>query len=147
MNTAHIRPLDEHICFSAYTTVHAIQRLYQPTLAEHHLTYPQYLVLVALYADPPKAVPVKKLSAQLDLSTGTLTPILKRMTKAGLIARQRSPHDDRSVLITLTEAGVTTRKVLNTLPNILTERGGLDEAEWQQLQTLMNKLMRNLTDQ
>ena len=146
MKPTKIRPLQEHICFSAYTTVHAIQRLYQPTLAAYQLTYPQYLVLVALYTAPPRAVPVKFLSTQLNLSTGTLTPVLKRMTAAGLITRQRDQQDERSILIGLTPAGIKTRLALNELPARLTAKGGLDPAEWHQLTTLLNKLMAHLSE-
>ncbi|WP_436670328.1 MarR family winged helix-turn-helix transcriptional regulator [Lactiplantibacillus argentoratensis] len=131
--------------FRPTPTVHAIQRLYQPTLAVHQLTYPQYLVLVALYATPPHAVPVKTLSTQLNLSTGTLTPVIRRMTQAGLITRQRNPNDERSVLLTLTPQGTATRIALNDLPDLLTAKGGLNQSEWAQLTQLMTKLMTNLT--
>ncbi|AVW09734.1 MarR family winged helix-turn-helix transcriptional regulator [Lactiplantibacillus paraplantarum] len=144
MKPTIIRPLKDHVCFSAYTTVHAIQRLYQPTLTAHQLTYPQYLVLVALYTTTSQAVPVKTLSSQLNLSTGTLTPVLKRMTQAGLITRHRNPQDERSTLLTLTPQGTATRVALNDLPALLTAKGGLDQTEWQQLTALLNKLMTNL---
>lgn len=144
MKPTIIRPLEDHVCFSAYTTVHAIQRLYQPTLTAHQLTYPQYLVLVALYTTTSQAVPVKTLSSQLNLSTGTLTPVLKRMTQAGLITRHRNPQDERSTLIKLTPYGTATRIALNDLPALLTAKGGLGQTEWQQLTALLNKLMTNL---
>ncbi|AYE59698.1 MarR family transcriptional regulator [Lactiplantibacillus plantarum] len=145
MKTTTIRPLEDHVCFSTYTTVHAIQRLYQPTLTAHRLTYPQYLVLVALYATPPHAVTVKALSTQLNLSTGTLTPVLQRMTQAGLITRHRNPQDERSILLTLTPQGTATRIALNDLPDLLTAKGSLNQSEWAQLTQLMTKLMTNLT--
>ena len=102
-------------------------------------------ILGSLYATPPRAVTVKTLSTQLNLSTGTLTPVLQRMTQAGLITRHRNPQDERSILLTLTPQGTATRLALNDLPDLLTAKGGLNQSEWAQLTQLMTKLMTNLT--
>ncbi|MGN1291315.1 MAG: MarR family winged helix-turn-helix transcriptional regulator [Levilactobacillus brevis] len=77
MTIENFRVLEDHFCFSVYNTSHAIQHVYQPTLAQHGLTYPQYLVLVILYKQ--QGATVKELGTQLHLGTGTTTPLLKRM--------------------------------------------------------------------
>ena len=69
--------LDNHLCFYIYVTSRAIQRMYMPRLKQLGLTYPQYLVLVALY-DKQKLT-VNELGRLLDLEYGTLSPMLKRM--------------------------------------------------------------------
>ena len=78
-----------------YTTSRAIQRLYTPSLEKHHLTYPQYLILVSLY-DLGK-ISVKRIGEELDLASNTLTPLLKRMEQHGLVKRERSQEDERGL--------------------------------------------------
>lgn len=91
------------LCFSLYSAQHAMQAAYKPLLDPLGLTYPQYLVLLALWAEDGQNV--GRLGAQLALETNTLTPLLKRLETAGLIARQRDPGDERQVRVTLTPQG------------------------------------------
>jgi DNA-binding MarR family transcriptional regulator len=99
------RPLkiDELLCFSVYSVNHAISRLYRPLLAPLGLTYPQYLVLVALWNRDRRRV--NELGRELQLDTNTLTPLLKRMEAAELLTRQRNPDDERSLIVALTDKG------------------------------------------
>ncbi|AUI72211.1 MarR family transcriptional regulator [Companilactobacillus alimentarius] len=136
-------PLDDHLCFSLYATSRAIQKLYHGGLSECKLTYPQYLVLVALYEH--QELTVKKLGALLSLDSGTLTPLLKRLENEGLLTRNRSKSDERVVNVHLTDAGVAKREEANNLPEILVEKSGLSEAEWNQLENLSNKLYENIS--
>jgi DNA-binding MarR family transcriptional regulator len=71
--------------------------------SELGLTYPQYLALLALWEHD--GLRVSDLGARLFLDSGTLTPLLKRMEAAALVRRERSPEDERSVRIHLTDAG------------------------------------------
>ena len=98
-----IPPLSGQICFALYSASLAISRLYAPMLEQLSLTYPQYLVMVALWHQD--RISVGQLGAQLRLESNTLTPLLKRMEAAGLITRKRSAEDERQVLLTLSEAG------------------------------------------
>ncbi|MCG7623685.1 MarR family winged helix-turn-helix transcriptional regulator [Epibacterium sp. Ofav1-8] len=99
------RPLkiDELLCFSVYSVNHAISRLYRPLLAPLGLTYPQYLVLVALWNRDRRKV--NELGRELQLDTNTLTPLLKRMEAVELLTRQRNPDDERSLIVALTDKG------------------------------------------
>ncbi|WP_047999806.1 MarR family winged helix-turn-helix transcriptional regulator [Lactiplantibacillus herbarum] len=142
MEKEPLRPLEDHFCFSVYNTSHAIQRIYQPQLAAHGLTYPQYLVLVILYTQGDSTV--KELGAQLNLGTGTTTPLLKRMEKADLVRRQRNPNDERSILIALTEHGEQERIALKNMPDLLTNKASLTDQQWDQLTLLINQLMTDL---
>ncbi|AVK63041.1 MarR family transcriptional regulator [Lactobacillus sp. CBA3606] len=137
-----MRKLEDHFCFLMYVTSRAIQRAYQPELAVQPLTYPQYLVLVLLYEQPN--LTVKTIGRWLDLSTGTVTPLLKRLAAEGLITRQRSQTDERQVSIQLTPAGTAKRMAISDLPEVLVEKGQLSPAEWTQLTQLVHKLMTNL---
>ncbi|WP_461357549.1 MarR family winged helix-turn-helix transcriptional regulator [Bradyrhizobium sp. USDA 4454] len=106
--------LDNQICFAVYSTAHAFNRVYKPLLDRLGLTYPQYLVMLALWERDD--VPVKDLGERLFLDSGTLTPLLKRLEAAALIRRTRSSADERIVLITLTPQGHALREKARAIP-------------------------------
>lgn len=96
--------VDQFLCFALYSASLAMTKLYQSRLKPLGLTYPQYLVLLALWETDN--VTVSQLGARVHLDSGTLSQLLKRLEQAGLINRRRdSGHDERRVLITLTPAG------------------------------------------
>lgn len=95
--------LDHQLCFALYAASNAMTRLYRDHLEPLGLTYPQYLVLLVLWEQDGLAV--KQLGERLHLDSGTLTPMLKRMEQAGLLARSRNPDDERQVTISLTGRG------------------------------------------
>ena len=95
--------LDNQLCFALYSASLAMTRLYKPLLEELGLTYPQYLALLVLWERD--GLMVSELGERLFLDSGTLTPLLKRLETAGLIARIRDTADERRVHITLTAAG------------------------------------------
>ncbi len=92
--------LEEQFCFAVYSTAHALNRAYKPLLDRLGVTYPQYLALLALWAEDGRSV--GSLGEQLMLESSTLTPLLKRMETAGLLKRERNPEDERQVVIRLT---------------------------------------------
>jgi len=95
--------LDQMLCFALYGAANRVTRLYRPILERLGLTYPQYLAMLVLWEKSPRAV--GEIGAALDMETGTLTPLLKRMEAAGLISRTRDTTDERRVFVALTEAG------------------------------------------
>ena len=95
--------LDNQLCFALYSASLAMTKLYKPLLAELGLTYPQYLVMLALWEDD--GLMVSQLGERLSLDSGTLTPLLKRLETAGLVSRIRDVEDERRVHISLTAAG------------------------------------------
>jgi DNA-binding MarR family transcriptional regulator len=96
-------PLDEQLCFALYAASRAMTSCYRPLLDALDLTYPQYLVLLVLWERGDSSV--TGIGKALQLETGTLSPLLKRLDDAGLIQRTRQPEDERSVLVSLTPAG------------------------------------------
>jgi MarR family transcriptional regulator, organic hydroperoxide resistance regulator len=96
-------PLDEQLCFALYAASRAMTSCYRPLLEALDLTYPQYLVLLVLWERGDSSV--TGIGKALQLETGTLSPLLKRLDDAGLIQRTRQPEDERSVLVSLTPAG------------------------------------------
>lgn len=95
--------LDNQLCFALYSTSLAMTKLYKPLLDELGLTYPQYLAMLVLWEED--GLMVSALGERLYLDSGTLTPLLKRLEAAGLIARLRDADDERRVHISLTAAG------------------------------------------
>ena len=106
--------LDSQLCFLVYRLHRALNERYRAVLADLGLTYPQYLVMLVLWEGEP--VSVGELGGRLHLDSGTLSPLLKRMEGAGLIARTRSADDERSVRISLTAAGRALRARATTVP-------------------------------
>ncbi|NIZ12142.1 MarR family winged helix-turn-helix transcriptional regulator [Phaeobacter sp. HF9A] len=134
------RPLkiDELLCFSVYAANHAISRLYRPHLSRMGLTYPQYLVLVALWDRDNRQV--TDLGRTLQLDTNTLTPLLKRMEGAGLISRARNPEDERSRIVALTDKGDALRVQAREISSCLAEALGEDLAEIVALRDKLTQL-------
>jgi DNA-binding MarR family transcriptional regulator len=95
--------LDDQLCFALYAASRAVTARYRPMLDELGLTYPQYLVMMLLWEEDHQTV--GQLGAKLALDSGTLSPLLKRLTAAGLVTRHRRVEDERSVAIALTDAG------------------------------------------
>jgi len=95
--------LDNQLCFALYAASGLVTRAYRPLLEPLGLTYPQYLVMMALWETAPRTV--KALGQALDLDSGTLTPLLKRLEAAGFVSRRRDAQDERKVQIDLTKAG------------------------------------------
>jgi DNA-binding MarR family transcriptional regulator len=95
--------LDAQLCFAIYGAAHAFTRTYKPLLEPLGLTYPQYLVMIALWEDDDQ--PVKAIGDRLGLDSGTLSPLLKRLEQSGLVARKRDRDDERQVRISLTAKG------------------------------------------
>ena len=105
-------PLDNQICFSLYAASMAITRTYKPMLDAMGITYPQYLVLNVLgEADgADSGATVGAIAQRLALESSTITPLVKRLEQAGLVARRRGTVDERQVQVSLTDAG---RALLN----------------------------------
>ena len=109
--------LDRQLCFALYRASNLITRLYGPHLQKLDLTYPQYLVLLALWAEQPLSV--GDLGVELGLNFGTLSPLLKRMEAKGLVQRQRQPEDERRVSVVLTPEGFDLRQPALAMQKLL----------------------------
>ncbi|MGM7677420.1 MarR family winged helix-turn-helix transcriptional regulator [Microbacterium sp. A94] len=95
--------LENQLCFALVTAARNVVSIYRPILEPLGLTHPQYLVMLALWERSPR--PLNDLAADLALDPATASPLLKRLEKEGLVARERSREDERRLDITLTEAG------------------------------------------
>ena len=132
--------LDRQVCFALYSASRAVTQLYRPLLDELGLTYPQYLVMLVLWERGPATV--KELGAALELDSGTLSPLLKRLAAAGLVTRDRRAVDERSVEVRLTAAGERLETRAAGVPRKIAKATGLRVGE---LSTLRHDL-RALTE-
>jgi len=106
--------LDNQLCFAIYSTSLTMTKLYKPVLERLGLTYPQYLVMLALWESAP--LTVSELGARLFLDSGTLTPLLKRMQAAGWLVRERDADDERRVIVSLSDTGRALRRRAGSVP-------------------------------
>lgn len=134
--------LDNQLCFKLYAASRAVVRAYKPMLDELGLTYPQYLVMLALWETSPRSV--GGLGEALDLDSGTLTPLLKRLERQGLVTRTRDPADERRVMVALSEPGEALRERARAIPGEVFCRMGGDLAELAALRQALNLLQRRL---
>ncbi len=135
--------LDDQLCFALYAASRAVTGLYRPLLDRLGLTYPQYLVMLVLWEHDASAV--KELCAVLHLDYGTLSPLLKRLESTGLVRRERRADDERSVQITLTEAGAALREEARAVPQVIGRAMGLSEDEVLGLRAALRKLTAAVT--
>lgn len=128
------------VCFALYAASRAVTDLYRPVLDQLGLTYPQYLVLLALGERPDEPSTVGQLGTALRLDSGTLSPLLKRLELAGLVGRRRSPRDERVVEVTLTGRGRAVHARCATVPAQLARSTGLPVTELVALRDRLNEL-------
>lgn len=106
--------LDDQLCFALYSASRAMNKVYRRLLSPLGLTYPQYLVMMVLWARDE--VTVSSIGERLHLDSATLTPLLKRLEAAGLITRTRGKGDEREVLIALASAGRALKAKARAVP-------------------------------
>lgn len=138
MSTTAAPLLDEQICFALYSASRALTARYRDILEPLGVTYPQYLVLLVLWESD--SVSVGALGSRLQLDSGTLSPLLRRLEAVGLIARTRSVTDERSVQVSLTESGSDLRNRAAGIPELVCAATGLEPADLRALQTQIASL-------
>lgn len=99
--------IESQVCFKLYVASRAIIRAYRDVLEPFGLSYPQYLVLLVLWEHD--GLSVSEIGARLDLDSGTLTPLLKKLERAAFLKRVRSREDERSVNVVLARKGRSLR--------------------------------------
>lgn len=131
--------LENQLCFPLYACAREVIKHYRPHLDALGLTYTQYIVLLVIWEQG--TVSVRDLGRKLHLDSGTLTPVLKTLEKAGLITRRRCEADERVLMVTVTDAGLSLRDRVVDIPAAIHGSMGLDAAEAAQLKSLLGKIM------
>ena len=135
-------PLDQQLCFSVYGATIAINRAYKPLLDRLGLTYPQYLVLHALWETD--GLTIGAIAERLSLEPSTITPLVKRLEIGSLVTRTRNPQDERQVQVRLTPAGRDMRERCGCLGEALMTRSGLDVSQLAALNEAVQDLRESL---
>ncbi|MBF5041966.1 MarR family transcriptional regulator [Aggregicoccus sp. 17bor-14] len=136
--------LEHQLCFALYAATRAMTQAYAPLLEPLGLTYPQYLVMLLLWEEDGLAV--RQLGERLELDSGTLTPLLKRLEAAGLLRRARDRADERVVRIHLTAAGRSLKARARGIPRAVACSAGLQAGELTRLRTELRRLTHTLKE-
>ncbi len=137
--------LDNQICFALYVCSKEIIRKYNPILEPLGLTYTSYITLLGLWEKDN--VTIKELGSRLFLDSGTLTPLLKKMESQGLITRNRSKEDERTVYIKLTEQGKALREDCKCVPQKMMCHNFLEPAKAGELLQSLHMMMTKIGDE
>jgi len=130
--------LGNQICFPIYSVSRLITKAYKPYLEKMGLTYPQYLVLLVLWEHGELSM--NQIGEKLLLNTNTLSPLIKRMEKMNLLKRARSEQDERSVLVGLTERGISYKSDAAPVPEKLLKSLLSEEVELTDVMLLKDTL-------
>ncbi|MGV9363157.1 MarR family winged helix-turn-helix transcriptional regulator [Amycolatopsis sp. NPDC003731] len=134
--------LDDQLCFGLYAASRAVTSLYRVVLEDLDLTYPQYLVMLALWERDHRLV--KELGAELNLDSGTLSPLLKRLQTTGLVVRNRQADDERSVRVSLSDAGKALRDKAQGIPDVIGTAMNLDDAGVARMRAELDRLTESV---
>lgn len=144
MTQTRQQPLDRQLCFSIYGADLAINRTYKPLLDQLGLTYPQYLVLHALWETD--GLTITGIADRLALEPSTITPLVKRLELAGFLTRLRNPNDERQVQVSLTDKGRDMREESACLGEALLKKAGMSLQELADLNRQIQRLRDALSD-
>ena len=133
--------LRNQLCFPVYACAREMVKGYKPLLERIGLTYTQYITMMVLWETG--SVTAKELGQRLYLDSGTLTPLLKRMEAKGLLTRQRDPVDERSLRVTITDAGEALKERALEIPYRMAECVKLPNDEAETLYKLLYKLLES----
>lgn len=137
--------LDNQLCFRLYTASRLVTAAYTPYFKPFGITYVQYLVLMLLWEQDNRIV--SDITERLHLETNTITPLLQRMEKQGLIVRQRSLADNRQRIVSLTGEGKRLEEQIKEVPNCMAGeivKRGMSEDELRALVALTDRFLSTL---
>ena len=132
--------LENQLCFPLYVCAKEVVRRYTPLLEHLGLTYTQYIAMMVMWEH--KSISVRDMGKLLFLDSGTLTPMLKKMEKAGWIMRKRSEEDERIVIITITDNGEKLHDEASDIPSKMAGCLTLESDDAMQLYSLLHKLIK-----
>jgi MarR family transcriptional regulator, organic hydroperoxide resistance regulator len=139
VNSGDLLRLDSQLCFLLYATTRAVTQAYAPLLEPLGLTYPQYLVMLVLWEEDEATL--GRIGERLQLDSGTLTPLIKRMEAAGLVTRERSREDERVLKVRLTDEGRRLRTRATGVPVQMFCQAGLSVTSADRLATDLRRVL------
>lgn len=136
--------LENQFCFSVYALSREIIKIYRPILQVLGLTYTQYLVMIVLWEKD--GVTLKDLGRSLNLDSGTLTPLLKKLESEGFIDRKRDIKDERNLLIFLTQQGHSLAEQAGKVPQAVRCRIPLEEREMVEMRSKLQDVLAAMVE-
>lgn len=136
--------LKNQLCFPLYACAKEIVRLYRQPLGSLGLTYTQYVVMMVLWEFG--GMTEGELGQKVFLDSGTLTPLLKRLEKQGLINRIRPENNERKLFITLTDEGRALEKKALDVPEKMQGCINLSKDEMIELKTLLDAALNKMRE-
>lgn len=136
--------LKKQLCFTIYETAGEFTKLYTSVLQPFGLTYPQYLVLLALWEKDD--ITLKELGEKLNLGTGTLTPMITRMETNGWLRKERSKEDERKVFIHLQKRATEEKQEITKKVSEEIQACKIELEEYEQLMKQLNNLHSKLVE-
>lgn len=133
---------DDMLYFELHAASRAMTAVYRPLLQDLGLTYPQYLVMVLLWEREPRLV--NELGQALELDSGTLSPLLKRLEASGLVLHRQREADERELEVALTGTGQELRARARHVPRATERSTGLSPAEMEELVGNLSSLRASL---
>ena len=130
--------LENQLCFRLYSAARLMMGAYHPYLDPLGITYPQYLVLLVLWEQDKQ--PVCDIGKRLMLDTNTMTPLLQRMEKAGLITRTRGKEDTRQRIVSLTKQGRALYEQAQHIPEDMRKAVMMPESDAEELVQMIPSL-------
>ena len=130
--------LSNQLCFKLYTVTRLITQAYRPLLDPLGLTYPQYLVMMVLWEQDNQTV--GDIGRRLMLDTNTLTPMLQRMEREGLLVRTHGISDGRQTLVSLTKKGIHLEEKAKDIPACMSQNWHGDTMSNDQLNSMVNAI-------
>ena len=137
--------LDNQLCFRLYAASRLIIQAYHPYLEPLGPTYPKYLALMVLWEKDER--PVNHIARQMALETNTVTPLIQRMEREGIVTRTKGKVDTRQTIVALTEHGHALREQSVNIPNCMLEllcNNGVQEQSISEILPLLDELIVSL---
>src|SRR5699024_8535550 len=97
------KDLMQDMCFLFYVSSKEIVNKFNKHLMQYAISFSNYVVM--LYIVNSKPVFIKTLCDRLYLTSRTISSIIKKLEKKGLIERMRTEEDERRVKVQMTKKG------------------------------------------
>ncbi len=136
--------LSNQVCFPIYTLAKEVINQYRPILSELDLTYPQYLVMLVLWEQGEQNV--SEIGSKLNLDSGTLTPLLKRLEQKKLVVRKRKTEDERVVTISLTDSGKNLHEKAKGIPGRIVASLNISTDDLLKLKNIIEQIITQINN-
>ena len=122
-----------------------IDKLSNPILEPYDLTHSQFKILKYLLMSPPESVKQVDIERYFSMTNPTVTGLVQKLEKKGMIERKTNPQDNRSKILCPTQKTLEMRELLVSLGEKLEGKFTqvLSSKEKQELIKLLKKLLRD----